>query len=318
MTVSIDWETRRSSQRAAENADQVEFSALLLGSAVIEQGLYDDRIANAYDDYSPGVDESEVESWHYMDLKDEAATGDLLREIERRINLMGPHYPFSLEGNSLVYQQTPSKVYEFCLAICNSPSLPKANFAQLPRQFEHLSCRLMERFLGNDAKSHHTGWPYSVPGAVNFKNVVSPLNSMTNEWHWQPDIGLPDPPSHVHVKDERIDFVAWKENIDRRVGRLFYLGQCACGGDWQDKYEDVNVERLQKWFGPLSYIKPTKVFCTPFHITDAELVEASRNAGIVLDRARFTLLARDLTSEEIDTWAGISIADRSESVVEAD
>jgi len=74
------------------------------------------------------------------------------------------------------------------------------------------------------------------------------------------------------------------------------LGQCACGDDWKDKFGDINLDRIRKWFNPLSYVEPVKLFATPHHLSDGFITEGSRQAGIIFDRARLCLMADQISS----------------------
>ncbi len=84
-------------------------------------------------------------------------------------------------------------------------------------------------------------------------------------------------------------FVTWVDFLDGRDGRLFALGQCACGNDWPTKFQDIKIERLTPWFHPLTYIKCVKVFSTPYVLVDEMIREASAEAGIIFDRVRLTI-----------------------------
>ena len=131
--------------------------------------------------------------------------------------------------------------------------------------------------------------------------MMAPLHEKTGEWVWRPEDGLPDNPSPKVAKDEGIDLIAWKSNIDGRRGHMFLLGQCACGDNWLGKFDDANPDKIRKWFHPMTLIfPPKKLFFTPFHAVDSVLEQASREAGIVLDRIRLTLLASQCVSLEED------------------
>lgn len=79
------------------------------------------------------------------------------------------------------------------------------------------------------------------------------------------------------------------------------LGQCACGNNWQDKYADLNVKRMERWFNPLSTVEPVRAFATPRHVDDHLLREASRQAGLVFDRARLVLVASSTGANVLDS-----------------
>ncbi|EIE49616.1 hypothetical protein C357_17930 [Citreicella sp. 357] len=83
-----------------------------------------------------------------------------------------------------------------------------------------------------------------------------------------------------------MDFIFWPPLLDNRsIAQQFFLGQCACGNDWDTKFDDLNLKKLFKWFDA-AVVDPVRLFATPFHIVDAVLIESSREAGFVFDRAR--------------------------------
>ena len=281
------YEGRHQRQNLSEDADQTEIEALRTGQAILDQGLYDERIADALDDFGIGeTSQAAVEpDWVSEDLQQDDAVGGLIALIERRENILKPYYPFQRTANTLIHTLSHSLVYEFCLVA--STTTERENHL-LPRVFERLSAILVRRYLGSEGESLHTGWP-SKP--ARFKATMAPLNSRTGEWCWHPDHGLPDDPASRDIKDEGLDFVAWLPHLDKRVGNLFLLGQCACGDNWENKYSDINLNRLKRWFGPMTHIPPVRAFCVPFHVTGQLLIEASQTAGLVFDRLRLALLA---------------------------
>lgn len=287
------WENRRQDNRTADNADQAEFSAMSYGRAALDEGTYDDRIAEAMDDFQT-TDPIGAEEWSTNDLTIENAVGDLGLELVRRQKILGDAYPFRLSNGQLEYKGSRSLVYEFCLAISQSPGLSAGDFKRLPVAFERLMLDLTLRFLGEGSVGRRTGWPPEGDRPPNFKALISSLHKETNEWHWNPDHGRPDDPPSQHVKDEGLDFVAWKEVPDTRVGRLFVVGQCACGNDFETKLHDIDkgLVKLGYWIKPVCYATPIRAFCTPRHIpNDVYFASINQEAGLTFDRTRITLLA---------------------------
>lgn len=286
-TKTDPYSLRHLHQRAAHNADQAEFAAMLVGSTVVDVGIYDDRVAGAMDDFNP--DDNTVQAdWHRLDIEYDTAVGDIGQEIIRRASIMGDAYPFLLEGGGLDHQPSINRVYEFCLAICNAPNITSNPFTQLPRTFERLSAHIIQLYLGPHSESLHTGWPRDVAVGVKFKDAMLRLNKESGEWVWGPGPGLPSEPSGG---DAGADFVAWKQALDGRTGQLFVLGQCACGDDWDTKFNDLTLESFSKWFHPAPLVRPVRAFVVPRHLVNGNLAEASRDAGIVFDRARLALIA---------------------------
>ena len=303
MKLTDPYSQRHQAQRAAKDADQAEFSALRNGSVVVDSGVYDDRVAGVFDDFD--VNEPSVtESWHSEDLKYDTAVGKIYEEIERRIDILECAYPFKLDKGTLSYKQISSgipRIYEFFLSICNSNTLTTGDYVWLPRTFERITAKLVASYLGEYARHVHTGSPRDQEIGTSFKDAMQTVSEQTGEWQWGPETGLPNAPSN---RDEGCDFVVWPDAPDgRKIGQLFVLGQCACGDNWQDKYNDLDIKRLEKWFHPLSLIEPVRSFATPHHVTDALLRDASRQGGLFFDRARLTMIAfrakEDLLDEKM-------------------
>jgi hypothetical protein len=296
MARSSNWENRGPEFKAGKNADQTERGAIHFGACNVEAGIADERTADAMDDFEI-VDPEGVESWADADSKFDTATGAIGDEIRRRENILGNSYPFRLNGNRLVYSQSSTLAYEFCLAVSTAPSLSKGDHRRLQPAFERMARDVVICFLGPGAEGYRTGWPRDrfENRPTKFRAVVNRLHELTDEWVWAPAPGRPQDPSHIHVKDEGLDFVVWKRIPDGRKGHLFLLGQCACGDDWTEKFYDIDVQSLtESWIRPLSVAQPLRVFATPYHIPNyAYFADVNTKAGLTLDRARIVLLAEN-------------------------
>src|SRR4051794_18762686 len=110
-----NWATRLPEQEAANNADQSEQKAMSAGSINVEEGVRDEKIADALDPFDvPGPT---VERWAKVDAAVETGAGAIADELKRRASVMGEKYPFRLERNALIYSGSHTLVYELCLAI---------------------------------------------------------------------------------------------------------------------------------------------------------------------------------------------------------
>ena len=280
---------RHEVQRFTVDADHAEFLALKHGSTVVDSGVYDERVAGALDDFDANA--HDAESWQQEDLKYDTAVGGTCEEIERRVEMLGDAYPFRLTEGTLSHSSGAPGIYEFLLSICNSTTLTSGEYVRLPRLFERIAAKLVAVYFGEYAECIHTGSPRDQEIGRSFKDAMETVSKRTGEWVWGPDEGLP---GERHQGDEGCDFVVWLSAPDRRqIGQFFVLGQCACGNNWQTKYGDLNLKKLQKWFnrGPLSVVDPVRSFATPHHVTDVVLREASREGGLFFDRARLTMTA---------------------------
>ncbi len=290
---------RHQHQRSADDADQTEFRALQLGTAVIGSGFYDDRVASAVDDFRGQGPESA--SWAEDDLVSDAAVGAIHKEIERRIELLPSAYPFKLEaGGGLNYTPCEHNIYELLLATTLAPSLTRGPFVQLPRSFERLASQLVGHYFGTDLTIIHTGSPRDAEVGIRFTDAMNHVCKECNEPTWHPRNDLPKEPDNG---DAGVDFVLRKLAPDARpIGQFFVLGQCACGNDWQTKFQDLSLKKFLKWFNPFSLVDPIRVFATPYHVTEGWLYESSREAGVIFDRSRLAAIAsgpaaRKLVSE---------------------
>jgi hypothetical protein len=300
LTMTDLYTRRRLEQRAIGSADQAEFAAILHNAAVIDAGIYDDRVADALDDFE-SRDPTVFADWHNRDLQIDSAVGSIHEEILRRRTILGDSYPFAVESNQLSYTPSRSRFYEFCLATCLADNITTGEMVQLPRSFERVAALLLKAYFGEGTEALHTGAPRDTESGVRFKDAMTNLSQRSGEWIWAPESELPAEPTVTG--DEGLDFVVWKDALDERRGHLFILAQCACGNDWETKLQELDLERLSKWFKPLSYVTPVRAFVTPHQLSRGHMREAQRLAGLVFDRIRLTLIAeRAAPAPDVASW----------------
>jgi len=298
----VNYGLRSKMQSFATDADQAELNALLDINATIDSGIEDDKIAGTIYDELDEFDGQFEEDWMKEDQGKDILVGQIAEQIQWRANILKDAYPFEYKENHLTLKKSPSSVYLFCLCVSMINNLTKGDNVRLPRYFEVMAGRLFTKFLSTHAKHMHTGWPRSDGNPTSYKELAKKLkgliSSNTKEWAWRAENGLKDEDA-LRIKDCGVDFVTWVDFLDGRDGRLFALGQCACGNDWPTKYNDIRIEKLSPWFHPLTYIKCVKVFSTPHILVDEMLREASAEAGIVFDRIRLTI-AHDRFKDDLD------------------
>lgn len=288
----MNYGLRSKIQGFSTDADQAEFNALLDVNAAIDSGIEDDKIAGTIYDELDEIDGQFEEDWMKEDQGKDILVGQIAEHIQYRSSMLSEMYPFEYKENHLTLKESPSPVYLFCLCVSMMNNLTKGENVQLPRFFEIMACRLFTKFLSIHARYMHTGWPRSTGNPTSYKELATKLNNLiapnTKEWSWRVENGLRDEDA-LRIKDCGVDFVTWVDFLDGRDGRLFALGQCACGNDWPTKFKDIKIEKLTPWFHPFTYIKCIKVFSTPYILVDEMIREASSEAGIVFDRVRLTI-----------------------------
>lgn len=275
-------------QRISKDADQSEFDAILKGSTLLETGLYDEKVSGSLDDFET-IQKFDLEPWHSQDIQLDDAVGDISGELIRRSEIMGEAYPFIISNSQIEYKKSTSNFYEFCLAISLSTNITRGENKCLPRIFERASAVIMEKFLGDNSGSIHVGSPRDKEVGSKFCDAMEIVHKVTNEWKWAPREPYPHDPTTTG--DEGMDFIAWKNMPDSRKGKLFLVGQCACGDDWRGKFYDLTLDKIGKWFNPMAEIEPVRVFTVPHHLTNMNLTDAQISAGIVFDRARLCIIA---------------------------
>ncbi len=317
MMLTHSYMDRHKLQKAAADSDQAEFKALIHGSAVIDSGLYDERTAGIFTDFALDALTQDIpDDWHAKDLACDDSVGDIIQQLQERQKLISFAYPFNVDAGNISHDpKNTNLVYEFCLALCNAPSLTKGVFRKLPRLFELVSTDLIRFYMGVNSCSFHSGWPRSDNQPSRFRDLMQELHKLTEEWIWKPEDFLPPDPDPATAKDEGIDFVIWKTSPDaRKIGQLFIIGQCACGNNWPDKFNDIDVQKLKRWFKPMTLVPPVKAFATPFHITTPLLTEASRQAGLVFDRLRLAAIATKENAIHIENNYGEEMKELIEAI----
>lgn len=287
MTTMNNASSIREALQYSDDADQVEFDAIKSGVSTVGRGVYDEQVSGVLDDLGHDLEiAQQLEPWQRADLIRDDSVGGVHGELLRRENLLKNSYPFELKGGTLIHHPSASKMYEFMLSVSTSPDLSSGLYVRLPRAFERISATLVASYFGPNAKSLHVGFPRD--NGASFTDVWANLNAITNEWRWNPENAV----DSAKVRDEGCDFVVWLEPSDgRRIGQLFLLGQCACGNNWHDKYDDLRPKTLGKWFHPMTLVDPVRTFTTPWHVPDQMLREGSREAGLFFDRARLCSIA---------------------------
>lgn len=290
------YELRTQEPIVAEDADQVELSAMKGKWSVIDDAAADEIMSGRLDDDAEGdviaFGEGGRHDWQARDLAQEELVGKAAVEISRRSKMLGDAYPFRIEGNKISYVGSKSGMYEFCLSTAMAPNVTSKPYVAFPRAFERAVAGLVKEYFGGRSKALHTGWPRTPKSR--FKAVMQRLRNGCAEWHWAPQHGLGDDPGYKVIKDETVDFVIQVNKLDSRAGHLYVLGQCACGDDWSSKLDEPNLDQIAKWFSPAWIIPPLRAFTTPFVLGDETLRETSRRGKMmVFDRARLVAIAEN-------------------------
>ena len=223
---------------AAEHADWLELKAVVspgsisssqdLIGAVRRAGSID---AKATSDDEPLDDPVEREDEELERLADAA-----FEELVMRQRYLGGCYPFSVNSALRAEADAQASPYVFLTALtCFGPTLGTApeSGASL---FERVSAAALVEYLGGTAtaRSYHFGFPRRV-GPKAFHDAIADLCRQLGEGR-----GCKvSRPKTAHVKDAKLDLVAWLPFQDMRRNQLSVFGQCAAGTGWQAKLNEL-------------------------------------------------------------------------------
>lgn len=301
---SLAYTYRNRDQRSMTDADQAEVLALRRGTALVDEGIYDDLVAGALDDFENAPEDAVRLEFHGRDLAEDNGTGAVLELVEDRADRLGDLYPFALNDNQIRHKGGELGWYEFMLACSVQRDISSKPFNRLPQLFERTSSLVVTRLLGEGAEALHVGHPRD-PELPTFKAGFERLNALTGEWPWKPAEDLPtEGPANG---DDGLDFVAWRRAGGQRRGSIFLVGQCACGDDWHSKLTELTVDKISMWTGGGEKwaVTPIRLFATSHVLAEGWYIKDQKAAGLLLDRVRLqeleagTLILSDAVRSEM-------------------
>lgn len=288
------------------HADWLELRALIGSHGVsIREVVRDFKIGgvvDSRDDWQQGhsIDDDEDEIG-------EALAEAVFDEIYERKLASGDAYPFEINSEHIQLREGMDQgVYSFLALLSKygkDAGPPGENGAKL---FEDVCAKAIERYLGGDhpdVQSYAFGFPRrTLPKA--FPAALDELCKVMGE-------GVKsrgDQPISSDQKDAKLDIVAWREFADRRQGKLIVFGQCATGGDWQQKRTELPapVQWCQLWMHRIPYVHPIRLFCVPHRVEHEEWERTCTLGGLLFDRCRIayhTANIDDTIAATCATWS---------------
>ena len=289
------WERRKQDTETARRADEVEFRALKEGASALSEALRDDRM----DGTLLELEETTTGEFYGHSAVDDRVTAAVSVELTRRERLLKDAWPFKLQASGLTLESrstSKSLVYEFCLAVARAPSITEGDFKELPAYFERVALRVLQQWLGLHSNGIRTGWPRENDEPTRAKQLFEQVCQMVGgyEWKWSPEPDLPLDPSPTHLKEAKLDLLAWLRMPDN-FGHVYFAGQCACSfKDMEDKARELTEGGLMQWLRPLSWVPFVRCFFVPFHLPPQRLQEIIRLGGATFDRGRLAMIAEKL------------------------
>lgn len=235
---------------------------------------------------STGVEEAIL-----LDARAETDTSAALEVIRARRNLLGHLYPFNVcDKGSVSYRGSSTCVYEFCLATSLQTDLSSAPYCELPVAFERLVGHVVSLWAGKGSCWFRMGWPPKGDRPATFRAAVEKLSGYCSDFSWCATSSFYVERGTRDVKDGGCDIVVWRRPDDR-IGGLLFMGQCACGDNWDTKLKDLDLRELSQKYVRITH-DVTRFFATPFDVGHEQTwLDATVTAGTVFDRMRITALA---------------------------
>lgn len=153
--------------------------------------------------------------------------------------------------------------------------------------FEELSALAGKNYLGGaaaGARASHFGFPRRI-GPRGFRPALDALCRELKEGG-----GSKDGPTVRQQKDAKLDLVVWKPFPDERIGRIIAFGQCAAGGNYQDKATELSPRQFyQRWMWAPLRTEPLVFFFVPRCMPEdgADHISAL-GSTILFDRCRIS------------------------------
>lgn len=258
------------------------------------------RTSGSYED----VDEREPDRDPGSEIMQEIAQSayDLL---ESRSEYLGDAYPFTLEGTSIKVKRSSERlVYTFLLLSSNLGGDQGSTNNAYASTFEDVSASAIRLYLGgdaNDAQVYQLGHPRRHGQPSGFLDAVTELASKLGEGgtgrHRSND---------AHLKDGKLDIVAWIPHTDRREGQVIGFGQCATGKNWKEKITELQPSSFCRlWMTDSPVETPFRLFFVPHVIDSSDWLRVSINSGILFDRlriAKFSSKLEGLAQGEVIAW----------------
>ena len=217
-------------------------------------------------------------------------------QLELREEYLGEAYPFAVNGALEAKPRALETVYAFLTSATLLGSRSGPTSESVASLFEFVSRAALVRYLGGPttARAYDFGFPRR-NGPKAFYDAVEDLCQQLGE-----GLGCRVPkPQSAHVKDAKLDVVAWVPFGDRRTNQLSVFGQCATGSNWRDKLTELLPAAFcKRWFREQPAATPSSAFFVPRHIEERYWPEAAvGDQRILFDRLRIVRLLGDMDED---------------------
>lgn len=217
---------------------------------------------------------------------EEVLAEDTFIELSDRMSACGDSYPFVVDGSVLQTRDDLESywAYIFCLLLSYHGASRDEATTEPTRIFEEVAEIAARGYVSG--KTLKFGFPRRVL-SKNFEEAIQTVCKELGE-----GIGAKKRPDSEHAKDARLDIIAWRPFPDRRQGQMIMFGQCAAGGNWEEKLSELQPRDFTDlyWRDPPA-VTPLKGFFTPFRLPPNNWYTKAKYAGVLFDRCRIAHFA---------------------------
>ncbi len=255
-------------------------------------------------DYEDSADE---------DVQREDTNEQVFAALGERSSAMAATYPFETDGSSTVRVKDEISpggyAYLFCLLVSNSSKsgilfknppfcLSKSAFRDAYRLFQVCATTCAAGWL-DGGMAFSFGFPR--PDKSSFHQKILSVYKQIGDGEPHRTLPVYGP---IAVKDDSIDVIAYKREIDGRPGGKYILGQSAAGEDWRGKSIKAFIDVFHEtWFYQrpaaecmpaimIPFVLPSAIDATT-HVSQAQIEgefwRHTRTFGMVFYRYRLVL-----------------------------
>jgi hypothetical protein len=208
-------------------------------------------------------------------------------EIEARAIAAGDSYAFTFDGYNVELRANENDYYPYLFCLCLSYfgwEQPAGAVVFPARMFEHLSSVAARRFLQGEAIRFAAPREGEVPAP--FRKAIDYICQRSGE-------GIGFQHNNEPVKqDDTLDIVAWRNFPDTLPGKLLLFGQCAAGGNWDEKISDLQPRDFcDAWMEQAPSSTLLKALFIPHRIESDKWRLHTIKAKLIFDRCRIAHLA---------------------------
>jgi len=269
----------------------------LIATKYVEDGI---TLADIQDRFFGEKDYSNAEQRD----KDENFLQSIFLLVVERVLLYDDHYPFVYDTTTLKVKSdltAKNKLY-ISLLFSSKLNLFKDFKTELTTEFEIISYSVLREFLPNNSivKEFGKNTAYTGNAIGKIRQLAGDLNLDINEYELSCV-------SERNQQERGLDIVGWIPFDDGCKNKIIFLGQCACGKEYESKQHDTR--RFEQYLN-FYKTKPQHTMFIPYSLLNvregkfyhSDLIE---NDFLIFERKRII----ELHNQDLDSSESFTIVD---------